>query len=232
MNNLECTNERWAPIPGTGGQYEASSIGRIRNRAGKVRRANRNSKTGYFQIGLRYGGVDRSLYVHSLVLEAFVGPRPEHAVTRHLNGNPADNRLENLAWGTPSENARDRVRHGRDRMASKTHCVRGHPLSGDHIQDRSDGRRLCRACARYHSRIARGWGEVAAQSLPKQPPFGTSSGDPNRKRRAPNRKRRARTHCKRGHEYTPENTLLKAKGRACRACQAIYQKEHRARKAT
>lgn len=26
------------------------------------------------------------------------------------------------------------------------------------------------------------------------------------------------THCKRGHEFTPENTLLHPKGRECRAC--------------
>lgn len=32
--------------------------------------------------------------------------------------------------------------------------------------------------------------------------------------------RRAKTHCKHGHEYTPENTyVMKSGGRACRACQ-------------
>lgn len=28
----------------------------------------------------------------------------------------------------------------------------------------------------------------------------------------------ARTHCKRGHEFTPANTIQKANGRACRTC--------------
>jgi hypothetical protein len=47
-------------------------------------------------------------------LLAFVGaPGPGQTVTRHLNGDPADNRLANLAWGTPRENGRDTVRHGR-----------------------------------------------------------------------------------------------------------------------
>jgi hypothetical protein len=32
---------------------------------------------------------------------------------RHLDGNPANNRLENLAWGTDKENGQDRIRHGR-----------------------------------------------------------------------------------------------------------------------
>jgi len=45
-------------------------------------------------------------------LETSVGPCPEGHVTRHLNGDPTDNRLENLRWGTRSENQRDSVKHG------------------------------------------------------------------------------------------------------------------------
>lgn len=51
-------------------------------------------------------------FVHRLVLEAFVGKCPDKMHARHLNGNPSDNRVENLAWGTRSENMMDRVRHG------------------------------------------------------------------------------------------------------------------------
>jgi hypothetical protein len=32
-------------------------------------------------------------------------------------------------------------------------------------------------------------------------------------------RRRAQTHCKRGHEFTPENTFIRANGwRMCRTC--------------
>jgi hypothetical protein len=50
--------------------------------------------------------------VHTLVLAAFVGPCPDGMVTRHLDGKPWNNRLENLCYGTPAENAADAVRHG------------------------------------------------------------------------------------------------------------------------
>jgi DNA-binding transcriptional regulator YiaG len=50
--------------------------------------------------------------VHRLVLEAFVGPCPEGMEARHLDGDKRNNRLENLCWGTPKENASDRERHG------------------------------------------------------------------------------------------------------------------------
>ncbi len=51
-------------------------------------------------------------HVHTLMLTAFVGPRPANFECRHLDGNPTNNRLENLAWGTRSENQCDAVRHG------------------------------------------------------------------------------------------------------------------------
>lgn len=51
--------------------------------------------------------------MHRLVLEAFVGPRPRRMVARHLDGDQSNNAVGNLAWGTPSENATDRLDHGR-----------------------------------------------------------------------------------------------------------------------
>lgn len=40
-----------------------------------------------------------------------------------------------------------------------------------------------------------------------------------------------KTHCKHGHEFTPENTILRADGRACRTCQnrdaAAYKRRKR-----
>lgn len=56
------------------------------------------------------------------MLCAFVGPRPEKAEIRHLDGNPSNNTLENLAYGTARENKNDMIRHGR--------MVRGSRLKG------------------------------------------------------------------------------------------------------
>jgi hypothetical protein len=51
-------------------------------------------------------------YVHRLVLEAFAGPCENGMETRHLDGNPSNNHLANLKWGTIEENTSDRDRHG------------------------------------------------------------------------------------------------------------------------
>lgn len=71
------------------------------------------NRAGYLTATFKQEGRKRGFLVNRLVLLAFVGqPPPGSNVTRHLNGNPADNRLENLAWGTDQENAEDRIRHG------------------------------------------------------------------------------------------------------------------------
>lgn len=67
---------------------------------------------GYAHVKVRVGGRVLKHPVHRLVLLAFVGPRPDGHVCRHLNGKPLDNRLSNLAWGTHAENAQDAVLHG------------------------------------------------------------------------------------------------------------------------
>lgn len=57
-------------------------------------------------------GVNVHRYIHRLVLEATMGACPEGAEARHLNGDRFDNRAANLAWGTKSENAHDKIAHG------------------------------------------------------------------------------------------------------------------------
>jgi hypothetical protein len=66
----------------------------------------------YRQVHLSYGNGKKTLQVSTLVLDAFQGPRKEGQECRHLNGDSHDDRLENLKWGTPKENADDRIRHG------------------------------------------------------------------------------------------------------------------------
>lgn len=67
----------------------------------------------YERVALFVDGKSRTFHVHSLVLEAFSGPRPEKMQCRHLDGNPQNNRADNLEWGTCKQNCADKELHGR-----------------------------------------------------------------------------------------------------------------------
>lgn len=63
----------------------------------------------------------RVLLIHRLVLEAFRGPCPEGWETRHRDGDPSNNNLDNLLWGTKAQNGYDRIRHGRQPKGEEHH---------------------------------------------------------------------------------------------------------------
>jgi hypothetical protein len=50
--------------------------------------------------------------VHFLVCEAFHGPRPDGHHVAHGDGDPSNNRAENLRWATQRENEGDKAVHG------------------------------------------------------------------------------------------------------------------------
>src|SRR5690348_4369480 len=116
-------NEQWREVPDFP-DYEVSDQGRVRSyrrsQNPRLLRPGKNSD-GYPTIVLSNGS--RTTFgVHVLVLLAFVGPRPEGMLTRHLDGDNTNNVLTNLAYGTPHENNEDTIRHGRHNMASKVKC--------------------------------------------------------------------------------------------------------------
>src|ERR1019366_7497597 len=69
---------------------------------------------GYVRVNLGFDGSAQTKRVHCLVMELFVGPCPEGQQVRHLDGDPANNMLWNLAYGTSKQNHADRARHGTD----------------------------------------------------------------------------------------------------------------------
>lgn len=95
-------------------EYEASSLGRIRNKkTGKIQKPS-VGRDGYLLVGLRFLDQKHSKKVHQLVCLAFNGVKPAGAqCVRHLDGDKMNNRPENLRWGTNKENAADTILHGK-----------------------------------------------------------------------------------------------------------------------
>ena len=116
--------EIWKDIPGYEGRYQASSLGRIKSLKRKVRGENPYTRKEFFRtvperilrpgrfckcghVSVVLGHKTAGKPVHQLVAFTFLGPRPEGLDILHINGNPLDNRAENLMYGTRTENILD-----------------------------------------------------------------------------------------------------------------------------
>lgn len=166
--------------------YQVSSIGRVySSKSGRCLSPKFNGR--YVYITLCNSGRYRPFGVHRLVLLGFCGhpPNPDdHA--RHLDGNPQNNHIGNLAWGTAKDNAADMKRHNRHRNGSATHCKRGHEFNESNTTIRKNGTRLCATCATEYTRK-----RANENRTPAATPV---------------------THCKWGHEFTDDNTYVSSRG--------------------
>lgn len=118
--------EIWKDIPGYEGSYQASNLGQIRSldrviyrEDTKIRLKGRTLKLhindkGSLVVGLHLEGQSITRLIHRLILETFIGPSPDGMEIRRRSKGRLDNSLENLCWGTRSENIQDRKRDGRD----------------------------------------------------------------------------------------------------------------------
>lgn len=116
--------EKWLAVVGYEGLYEVSDLGRVRSltygkrwpgprKEPRLLKCTPVGPESYPRASLVKDGIETPTYVHDLVLTAFVGIRPDGLLCRHYDGNPQNNTLGNLLWGTYEANSRDTMRHGR-----------------------------------------------------------------------------------------------------------------------
>lgn len=205
--------EKWLPVPGYE-DYEVSDQGRVRSLARSVRsrwgtpkalkgRVLKQATQGrYYVVTLYRASGPKSCLVHRLVLLAFIGPCPNGQEGLHFDDDPTNNRLDNLRWGTRSENARDCLRNGNHWRGNATHCPNGHERTDENTYVApSTGYRYCRVC----SQISRAEKKTRPHS-------------------------RDRTHCPQGHPYDEANTYRVGGRRVCRACNRQRNREYIRRK--
>lgn len=118
--------EEWKDIPGYEGLYQASTLGQIRTCEGKVTRsarfprrvwkqrimkqkccANKHGRSDY-RVELWKDGQHHTFLVSRLVASTWCDGYKEGFTVNHINGNPLDNRAENLEWLSHGDN----IRHG------------------------------------------------------------------------------------------------------------------------
>ena len=109
------------------------------------------NRAGYGRFGVR-----RYNMIATRVMMMFkVGMYDRRLVVRHTCDNPGCVNPDHLLLGTHQNNSDDMVARGRQVGANalKTHCSRGHALTGDNIRQYVyDGyaRRYCKTCEHIH----------------------------------------------------------------------------------
>ncbi len=119
-------NEQWRDVVEYEGYYQVSDLGRVRSidrvvlhgwggpkrLKSRILQSTPRNQHGHLAVNLCKNGIDRTIYVHQLVAEAWIGPCPKGQRVRHgLNGK-LDNSVSNLCYGTPSEDGLDMRRDG------------------------------------------------------------------------------------------------------------------------
>jgi len=162
-----------------------------------------NTKTGYGNA--QFDG--QRMEAHTATYRLLIGPVPEGLELDHLcrvraccnplHLEPVTHRVNLLRGESPAAH-----------QAKQTHCLHGHPLSGDNLVSYQRGKRLCRICM---ARRAAEWREkIGHVPTPRR-----TDQD---------------THCRRGHARTAENTYRYPNGtRECRLCSVMHKRAFRSR---
>jgi hypothetical protein len=184
-------NTIWKEHPTLAG-IRVSSTGRVQSRRRSVVKGGRGGsvsalgeswrelkpwrcRRGYCFISVRKPGRNSNKHylVHRLVLESFVGPCPEDHEGLHGDGDPGNNRLENLRWGRHIENVADTRRHGNMMLGEKHYAAK---LSESQVLEilslLSAGRRPREVAGQFgvsrqtveYIRDGKRWGHLGAQS--------------------------------------------------------------------
>lgn len=95
------------------------------NKSGVIMRGGKEvasfrGKNGYPRVNMIDGKRRKQVSVHRLVAEAFIG-EPAGRIVRHLDGNPSNCDVSNLAYGSYRDNENDKRIHGRAMLGERHH---------------------------------------------------------------------------------------------------------------
>ncbi len=99
----------WKPIIGFEGIYSVSEFGDVRrDKTGRILKQE-ITRTGYLRIDI---GKKIRKQISRLVIESFLGPRPEGMFCNHIDGDKTNNHISNLEYVTQSDNEKHAYRIG------------------------------------------------------------------------------------------------------------------------
>ena len=109
LTRKELVNKMWKQYKDT--NYSISTNGEVKNNlTGKI--LSQSIQQGYKHVTLLINNKQKRCRVHRLVAETFINNPENKPYVNHIDGDRANNNVENLEWVTPSENTIHAVKLG------------------------------------------------------------------------------------------------------------------------
>lgn len=115
-------SEIWKDIKGYENLYQISNLGNVRSLsfgAKNIQRSNKikllkpsRNNCGYYKVQLYNKGTSKMFYVHRLVADAFIPKIEGKDQVNHIDGNKANNIMDNLEWCSASDNQKHAIING------------------------------------------------------------------------------------------------------------------------
>lgn len=164
----------WRPIQGYEGLYEICDDGRVRSLErtvidnlgrphpieGRTLIPTPTRRPKHLRVGLSRDNKTHNRFIHQMVLETFVSPRPTGLIACHRDGDVNNNCVSNLYWGTYRDNYLDAVEHGTHWNVNFQYaptCQRDHEMTPENTYwygrtGRPKTGRQCRKCKNIRQR--------------------------------------------------------------------------------
>jgi len=120
--------EIWKDIKGYEGLYQVSNLGRVKSKRKILKAINGE----YLKVGLSKNGIQKTLYVHRLVAETFLGENKLQV--NHKDEDKHNNNIENLEFVTHKENMNYGTKQNRESIIKTKYHVNQYDKNGNFIK--------------------------------------------------------------------------------------------------
>lgn len=120
--------EIWKGINGYEGLYQVSNLGRVKSKRKILKPINGE----YLKVGLSKNGVQKTLYIHRLVAETFLGR--SNLQVNHKDENKHNNYVDNLEWISFKENMNYGTKQDRESKTKTKYHINQYDKEGNLIK--------------------------------------------------------------------------------------------------